>query len=124
MPILVAKLRNRETSMECLTEEFSGEQDQVAFRFHGEKLEEGDVVKGTFDIISDRGEYYLPFVASVEHVMPESSVGTVKNLFHFANLAKSDWKEAVKLFYSPDDYLLHLHFVLTRFCLSLQLSRT
>ena len=88
--------------MECLTEEFSGEQDQVAFRFHGEKLEEGDVVKGTFDIISDRGEYYLPFVASVEHVMPESSVGTVKNLFHFANLAKSDWKEAVKLFYSPE----------------------
>lgn len=88
--------------MECLTEEFSGVQDEVFFRFHGEKLEEGDVVKGTFDIISSRGEYYLPFVASVEHVMPESSVGTVKNLFHFANLAKSDWKEAVKLFYSPE----------------------
>ncbi|MCI9337423.1 MAG: hypothetical protein HFH93_07780 [Lachnospiraceae bacterium] len=87
--------------MECLTEEFSGE-EEIAFRFHGEKLEEGDVVKGTFDVVSNRGEYYLPFVVSVEHDMPESSVGTVKNLFHFANLAKSSWKEAVKLFYSPE----------------------
>nr|WP_300869918.1 DUF5717 family protein [uncultured Acetatifactor sp.] len=87
--------------MECLTEEFSGE-EEIAFRFHGEKLEEGDVVKGTFDVVSNRGEYYLPFVVSVEHDMPESSVGTIKNLFHFANLAKSSWKEAVKLFYSPE----------------------
>lgn len=88
--------------MECLTEEFTGTEEEIAFCFHGEKLEEGDVVKGSFDIISNRGEYYLPFVVSVEHDMPESSVGTIKNLFHFANLAKSDWKEAVKLFYSPE----------------------
>lgn len=87
--------------MECLTEEFSGE-EEIAFRFHGEKLEEGDVVKGTFDVVSNRGEYYLPFVVSVEHDMPESSEGVIKNLFHFANLAKSSWKEAVKLFYSPE----------------------
>ena len=87
--------------MECLTAEFSGAEDEVAFRFHGENLEEGDVVKGTFDIISNQGEYYLPFVASVEFDMPDSSIGPVKNLFHFANLAKSDWKEAVNLFYSP-----------------------
>ena len=87
--------------MECLTGEFTGSEEEIAFRFHGEELEEGDVVKGTFDIISNHGEYYLPFVASVEYAMPESSVGTVKNLFHFANLAKSSWREAVKLFYSP-----------------------
>lgn len=88
--------------MECLTGEFSGAEDEISFRFHGEKLEEGDVVKGTFDIISNQGEYYLPFVASVEYAIPESSIGPVKNLFHFANLAKSDWKEAVNLFYSPE----------------------
>ncbi len=88
--------------MECLTGEFSGAEEEIPFRFHGEKLEEGDVVKGAFDIVSNHGEYYIPFVASVEHAMPESSVGTIKNLFHFANLAKSDWKEAVKLFYSPE----------------------
>lgn len=87
--------------MECLAGEFAGSEEEISFRFHGETLEEGDVVKGRFDVISNQGEYYLPFVVSVERSLPESSVGTIKNLFHFANLAKSDWNEAVRIFYSP-----------------------
>lgn len=88
--------------MECLTKEFVGAAEEISFLFHGETLEEGDVVKGSFDIISNQGEYYLPFVVTVEHIVLESSVGSIKNLFHFANLAKSNWKEAVRLFYSPE----------------------
>lgn len=88
--------------MECLTPEFVGSNEEIFYRFHGESLEEGDVVKGNFCVVSNQGEYYLPFVVSVEHLMPESSIGSVKNLFHFANLAKSSWQEAVELFYSPE----------------------
>lgn len=88
--------------VECLTEEFTGTEEEILFRVHGERLEEGDVVKGTFDVVSNQGEYYLPFVVNVEYRMPESSIGSIKNLFHFANLAKSNWREAVKLFYSPE----------------------
>lgn len=88
--------------MECLTREFTGCDEEILFRFHGETLEEGDVVKGNFYVVSNQGEYYLPFVASVERTVLQSSGGPVKNLFHFANLAKSSWQEAVKLFYSPD----------------------
>lgn len=88
--------------MECLTPEFTGCDEEISYRFHGETLEEGDVVKGNFYVISNHGEYYLPFVASVEHTVLESSVGSVKNLFHFTNLAKSNWQEAVRLFYTPD----------------------
>ncbi len=88
--------------MECVTGEFVGDEEEIFFRFHGEKLEEGDVVKGNFYIISNQGEYYLPFVVSVEHTVLNSSVGAIRNLFHFANLAKSNWQEAVTLFYSPD----------------------
>lgn len=87
--------------MECLTKEFVGCDEEILFCFHGENLEEGDVVKGNFYVISNQGEYYLPFVVSVEHALLESSIGAVRNLFHFANLAKSNWQEAVKLFYSP-----------------------
>ncbi len=87
--------------MECLTGEFVGTDEEIAFCFHGEHMEEGEVVKGNFYIVSNQGEYYLPFVVSMEHTVLESSVGPVKNLFHFANLAKSSWEEAVKLFYSP-----------------------
>ncbi|MCM1569202.1 MAG: DUF5717 family protein [Roseburia sp.] len=88
--------------MECLTPNFTGTLADIAYRFHGEQLEEGEEIKGSFYVVSSQGEYYLPFVASVEHGILDSSVGPVKNLFHFANLAKSNWKEALRLFYSPE----------------------
>lgn len=92
--------------MECLTEEFAGCDEEILFSFHGENLEEGDVVKGSFFVVSNQGEFALPFVVSVEHTTLNSSIGSVKNLFHFANLAKSNWQEAVKLFYSSEFYTL------------------
>lgn len=88
--------------MECRTAVFSGTEEEIFFCFHGENLEEGEVVKGCFEVVSSLGEGYLPFVVTVEHTIPESSIGNIKNLFHFANLAKSSWKEAVKIFYSPE----------------------
>ena len=87
--------------MECLTPSFVGYDEEISFRFHGENMEEGEVIKGAFNVISNHGEYYLPFVVSIEHTVLNSSIGTIKNLFHFANLAKSNWQEAVNLFYSP-----------------------
>lgn len=98
------KVISSDLRMECLTEEFVGSDEEISFAFHGENMEEGDVLKGNFYIISNQGEYYLPFVVSIEHVVLESSIGTIKNLFHFANLAKSSWQEAVALFYSEEFY--------------------
>lgn len=88
--------------MECLTTEFVGTEETVGFCFHGENLEEGDVVRGEFCVVSNQGEYYLPFVVSVEYVQLTSSLGNIKNLFHFANLAKTNPEEAAALFYTPD----------------------
>ena len=45
--------------MECLNTEFIGTDEDISYCFHGETLEEGDVVKGNFYIISNHGEYYL-----------------------------------------------------------------
>ena len=91
-----------DSRMECLNREFIGTDEEISYCFHGEMLEDGDVVKGNFYVISNHGEYYLPYVVSVEKLVIESSVGSIKNLFHFANLAKSNWQEAVRLFYSPE----------------------
>lgn len=88
--------------MECITTEFVGSEEEIFFCFHGEHLEEGDVVKGEFDVVSNQGEYYLPFVVNVEYTVLKSSLGNVKNLFHFANLAKASPEEAVSLFYTED----------------------
>ncbi len=90
-----------EVRMEVLTPEFVGSDDSISYRFRGEGLSAGDVLKGNFRVISNQGEYFLPFVVSVEAQRIGSSLGDIKNLFHFANLAKTNWDEAVDLFYSP-----------------------
>ena len=89
-----------EIRMEVLTDSFSGEKSEISYRFHGEGLTGSDVIKGYFRIISNRGEYMLPFTVTVEQPKISSSLGDIRNLFHFANLARTHWDEALHLFYS------------------------
>lgn len=88
--------------MECITKRFGGSQDEIHYRFHAQGLEAGEEIRGAFNLISNHGEYYLPFSVSIIPETIMSSLGNVKNLFHFTNLAKSSWEEAVKLFYTPE----------------------
>ena len=79
----------------------SGSKVAVPYEFDSGGMSQGDVLKGSFMIVSDLGEYVLPFAVSISHDVIESSLGTIRNLFHFTNLAKSDWDEAVRVFYNP-----------------------
>lgn len=88
--------------MQCLTDEFSGSKEEIAYRFDASDLEEGECVKGEFSIISNRGEYNIPYEVSITEETIESSLGSIRNLFHFTNLAKTNWEEAVNLFYSEN----------------------
>ncbi|MDE7275689.1 MAG: hypothetical protein K2N98_02360, partial [Lachnospiraceae bacterium] len=87
--------------MACLASTFGGSQDEIFYRFDASGSAAGEEVKGAFHMISNQGEYYLPFSVSITAEEITSSLGEIKNLFHFTNLAKSNWTEAVKLFYSP-----------------------
>jgi len=95
------KIYTSDSRMYCFPDTFSGEEEEIAYTFDGRGMDEGDVLKGEIFFISDQGEFYLPFVATVSYHTLNSSLGIIKNLFHFTNLAKSSWAEAVKLFYSP-----------------------
>ena len=88
--------------MECLVSEFNGSEETVGYRFHGEYLKDGDVVNGAFRFISNLGEYELPFAVRVEEPFIEVANEKILNLNHFAGLARSDWEEALRLFYSKD----------------------
>lgn len=90
------------TRMVCERITFEHNRVEIPYVFNGKGLEEGEVTKGEIHIVSEAGEYYLPFVASVSHNVLKSSVGNIKNLFHFTNLAQSDFSEAEKLFYSSE----------------------
>lgn len=87
--------------LECLNNSFRENEAEIFYRIDSAGLEEGTVIKGDINVISDRGEYSLPYVVNIQPGRVESSLGTVKNLFHFTNLAKTNWKEAVELFYTP-----------------------
>ncbi len=88
--------------MECLSRRFGGAQDEIFYRFDAHGTEPGEEIKGAFHIISNQGEYYIPFTIKVMTETIVSSLGNIKNLFHFTNLAKSSWEEAVRLFYSEE----------------------
>lgn len=86
--------------MKCREVSFEGDEAEIFYSFDSTGMEPSDVVKGDFQIISDKGEYLLSFQAKMEPGYLYSSLGHIKNLFHFTNLAKTNWKEAVSLYYS------------------------
>ena len=100
--LVTGKVSSTDIRMEILTETFSGSPYEVSYRFNSVGLAQGDVLQGNFRIVSNQGEYFLPFVVTVRHEQIASSLGDIKNLFHFANLAKTDWEEAIDLFYSSN----------------------
>ena len=99
---VTGRISSTDLRMEVITPEFTGSPYEVSYRYDSRGLSKGDVHQGNFRIISNQGEYVLPFVVTVRHDHITSSLGDIKNLFHFANLAKTDWEEAVDLFYSKD----------------------
>ncbi|MCR5746812.1 MAG: DUF5717 family protein [Lachnospiraceae bacterium] len=65
-------------------------------------LDQGTVFKGSISIISNRGEKRLPVIISVIRDEISSSQGPVRNLFHFTNLARENFSEAVNIFYTDE----------------------
>lgn len=86
--------------MECLTPQFDGEEVRVRYQFHSEGLLEGDIRKGEFVIVCDRGEYNLSFVVSVFRLYASSTIGKIRNLSDFTRLARESFTESFQLFYS------------------------
>ncbi|MBR6258102.1 MAG: hypothetical protein IKR23_12150 [Lachnospiraceae bacterium] len=82
-------------------EEFEGKNCEIRYSIDTHGLPHGAVREGRLLIVSDHGEYELPWKIVVSGSLPDSSMGEIRNLFHFANLAKADWNEAQDLFYSP-----------------------
>ena len=86
----------------CRIDSFEAKNIDVTFLFDSTGLEPGDIIKGDVQIVSNKGEYYIPFAFSIVRSIVKSSMGSVKNLFHFTNQAQMSWEEAVSLFYSRE----------------------
>lgn len=82
--------------------EFVDKEAEIEYTFNPVGLEPGNVVKGEIQIVSSAGEYYLPYEIEITSTSSESKVSGVRNLFHFTNLAQTEFEEAVNIFYSED----------------------
>ena len=93
--------------MQLRRESFAENPDRISWRFDAGTLREGDICEGTIGIVSNRGEYRLPFKAEV--VMPQIDGRDLQEIPHlntaaerFLTLADKDWGSAVRLFYRKE----------------------
>lgn len=91
-----------DTRMKLSAEQFAGEKCEITYTFATDYLEIGAKVQGMIVVLSNAGEYTLPFCIVVKRPVVESSLGDVKDLFQFTNLAKTNWQEAVDAFYREE----------------------
>ena len=85
--------------MECLTPQFEGDEVKIRYQFNSSGLLENKTEDGIFAIICNGCEYSIPYKITVMKHYPESSIGTIRNLYDFSCLAKENWSEAYQLFY-------------------------
>lgn len=82
-------------------DEVKGKELTFSYSFDATGLEEGEIISGSIYLITNIGEYFLPFEITILNQVLTCSEGEIRNLFHFVNLARSNWPEAVALFYHP-----------------------
>ena len=93
--------------MQLRRNSFAENPDRISWRFDAGTLREGEISEGTIGIVSNRGEYRLPFRAEV--VQPQITGKEVQEIPHqntaaerFLSLADEDWGSAVRLFYRKE----------------------
>ncbi len=81
---------------------FAGDRTTIGYTVKCKGALNGDVIEGSFNIVSNGGEDKVPFSFRVEAGSHDTSEGTIRNLFHFANLARTNADEAISLMESED----------------------
>lgn len=88
--------------MSVINENFEGTNALIKYKFSSFGMVQGEALRGEFIIVSNAGEYIIPYSVMIGVTSIESSLGEIKNLFHFTNLAKTNWDEAVDVFNRPE----------------------
>ena len=81
---------------------FVGREQTVNYSFDARKWEIGERISGTLYLVTDGGEYNIPYEIEVMEPTIRSSIGSLSDMFQFASLAETNWGEAVRIFSSQD----------------------
>lgn len=78
---------------------FDGKENEITVKVFAANKKAGEILKGDIYIITDCGEYTLPYEISVTGRYLESASGPVRSYDEFVELARKNFDEAVSLFY-------------------------
>ncbi len=88
--------------MRLRTNDYIMQNIHVRYTFDATALAVGEIVEGHFSIISNGGEIEVPFRVTVCQPFCDTSIGPIRDLTQFTELAQANWHEAVKIFRTPN----------------------
>ncbi len=98
---LSGEVFSQDSRLRILDAFFSGEDVQIRYSYANPWYAEEAPVEGSLAIVSNFGEYLLPFTIESGRNLLVSSQGPIDSLEKLVYLAKTDWAEAVRLFFHP-----------------------
>lgn len=78
---------------------FDGKENEITVKVHALNHTAGETLTGELYLITDCGEYTLPYEIHVVGKYLNSSIGEIESYEKFVELAKENFEEAVSLFY-------------------------
>lgn len=92
--------------LELSPHEFIGEKTRISYSIDSKNFRAQDVIQGKICVTTNGGECFIPFSVEILGKKERTSVGEINDIFQFASLAQSNWKQALELFYQ--DSFVHL----------------
>ena len=89
-------------NIKVLDKTFYGLRSNIRYSIDTKYINEGDSIDGEINVVSNGGELVIPVKLKVDSASFTSSMGELKNLFHFTNLVQTNYDEALSIFKSPD----------------------
>ena len=81
---------------------FGGLRNHITYEINSNHLEHGDVIKGSFYLVTNSGEKEIPYSFRVELGNSGKVLGGLSTAEDFGKLAKNDWDTALRLFEYQD----------------------
>ena len=81
---------------------FVGKRNTIHYSFDARGLERGKSFKGNINIITDGGEFRIPYHISIASPYIEAEGKKLEDLFQFAAFAEENWESAIRIFDSED----------------------
>ena len=81
---------------------FVGRKNRVSYSFDARGIEQGKSFKGHINIITDGGEFIIPYHIAIVAPSIQVEGKKLEDLFQFAAYAEENWEDAIRIFGSED----------------------